>query len=165
MKNKKFTYLLIVVVLFVWGMIIYRIADSAGGGNDPQPTYKPMKQEAFNDYAITADTGHLLLNYRDPFGVVKPPEAPELPVKDVIRKSVKPAPVKPPMNWNFIQYAGYIRNHSSNKLITVIAINGKNLALKEGETAGQVRLIKNMGDSIRITFNGQTKNIRLKSAL
>ena len=36
---------------------------------------------------------------------------------------------------------------------------------KEGDTKQQVRLIKNMRDSIKISYNGQIKFIPIKSAV
>ncbi|MDB5122343.1 MAG: hypothetical protein JWP94_472 [Mucilaginibacter sp.] len=165
MKNKKLTYALIFIVLAVWGMIIYRVIASADPGDGASPVFTAkMKKDPYNDYTIPKDTTHLLLNYRNPFGVQKQPDTAEVPLKKLIHKTIGVAPVKPAMNWNFIQYLGYIHNSSSRKLIALLAINGKNVTLKEGETADKVRLMKNMRDSVRISFNGQIKCIRLKTA-
>ena len=164
MKNKKLTYFLIFIVLVVWGMIIYRIFDAAGGNDDTTPiaSVKPAK-EPYNDFTIPKDTTHLLLNYRDPFGLIK--------LKDTVGLAVVHHPKskvqlisKPAMSWSFIQYSGYIRNPSSKKLIALVSINGKNEMLLEGDTKDQVKLIKNLRDSIKISFNGKTKFILIKSA-
>ncbi len=73
MKNKKLTYFLVFIVLVVWGMIVYRIFESVGGNDDDnlQATSGKMVKEPYNDFSIPKDTTHLLLNYRDPFGLVK----------------------------------------------------------------------------------------------
>lgn len=164
MKNKKLTYLLILVVLSVWGLIIYRLLSATGGSDDtiPGPVSQPVK-EAYNDFAIPKDTTHLLLNYRDPFGItavkdttVNKPN----PFKKII--SVKP---RPGINWGFIQYLGYIRNASSKKLIALLTINGKNEMLAEGQTKDQVKLIRNLRDSVKVSFGGKTKFIGMKGAL
>src|ERR1700753_1159389 len=72
MKNKKLTYILIAVVVGVWGMILYRVFDTVGENDDaPVTAFIPKDKEPLNDYAIQPDTTRLLLNYRDPFGLTK----------------------------------------------------------------------------------------------
>ena len=164
MKNKKLTYFLGLIVLTVWGMILYRVFDAYGGNDDDGPLtlVKPVK-EAFNDYTIPKDTTHLLLNYRDPFGLTTTKDTADLTVKNHHKNTIS-IPTKPAVNWSFIQYSGYIRNPGSKKLIALVTINGKNETLSEGEVKSQVKLIKNLRDSIKISFNGQTKYIPIKSA-
>jgi hypothetical protein len=163
MKNKKLTYFLGFVVLMVWGIIIYRIIDASSGSDDPVPVVSNTPQkEAYNDFAIAKDTTHLLLNYRDPFGLVKQKDTLSLAAKKSTHKSMISMDKKPAFNWGFIQYSGYIRNPGSKKLITLISINGKNEMLSEGESRDNVKLIKNLRDSIKISFNGKTKFIPIK---
>jgi len=164
MKNKKVTYLLGLVVVIVWGLIIYRIFDAATGSDDAAtPVQTNIKKEAYNDFAIPKDTSHLLLNYRDPFGITQQKDTAVLPVKKMVHR-ISPIMPKPVFNWNFIQYSGYIRNPASKKLITLISINGQNEMLTEGEVKRQVKLIKNMHDSIKISYNGKIKYITIKPA-
>jgi hypothetical protein len=166
MKNKKLTYFLGFIVLLVWGMIIYRIFDAAGGSDDDNaPVAAAVQQkEAYNDYTIAKDTTRLLLNYRDPFGLIKFKDTTaELPLKKILHKGISPI-AKPAMNWNFIQYSGYIRNPVSKKLIALVSINGKNEMFSEGENKDQVKLIKNLRDSIKISYNGKIKFITIKTS-
>ncbi|MDP9080027.1 MAG: hypothetical protein M3O71_21585 [Bacteroidota bacterium] len=164
MKNKKVTYLLGAVVLVVWGLIIYRVFDAASGGDDPvAPAQVAIKKEAYNDFAIPKDTTRLLLNYPDPFKMVKRKDTSIVTVKR-ISHNISPAIAKPVMNWNFIQYSGYIRNPSTKKLVTMVGINGRNETLAEGQVVDQVKLLKNLRDSIKISYNGKIKFITLKPA-
>lgn len=166
MKNKKMTYFLGFVVIIVWGIIIYRLFDAAGGSDDdvvPAVSINSPK-EPYNDFEIPKDTTHLLLNYRNPFGLVKQKDTSEISLKRSVHTSIIPIPVKPIFNWGFIQYSGYVRNPGSQKLITLVSINGQNEMLTEGEMKNQVKLIKNLGDSIKISFNGKTKFITMKHA-
>lgn len=166
MKNKKLTYFLGLLVVMVWGIIIYRVFDASSGSDDDtvQPVSSTPHKEPYNDFAITKDTTHLLLNYRDPFGLIKQKDTVPLSVQRSFHKNIPLIP-KPAFNWGFIRYSGYIRNPVSKKLITLISINGKNEMLSEGESKDQVKLIKNLRDSIKISFNGKTKFIAIKSAL
>ena len=151
-------YLLGLVVVLLWGSIIYKIFDAAGGGDtDMVVTQVKPQKEAYNDFAVAQDTTRLLLNYRDPFGIVKQ--------KDTI-EHVKKYPskigafsVKPTINWSFIKYSGFIRNPGSKKIIALLSINGKNVMMIEGETSSNVKLLKNMRDSVQIMYNGQIKFI------
>jgi len=167
MKNKKMVYILGLAVAIVWGLIIYRIVDAAGGGGDDAApvAVSNLPKEPYNDFSVQKDTERLLLNYRDPFGLVKQKDTADLRTKRNFIKTAAATPAKPAFNWGFIQYAGYIRNPGSNKIITIISINGKNEMLAEGETKSQVKLIKNLGDSVQISFNGKTKFILIKPSI
>lgn len=163
MKNKKLTYFLIVAVAGVWSIILYRIFDASGSGdNDPLPVAKKNLKEVYNDFSVPKDTTKLLLNYRDPFGLI--------PLKDTT-KTRKPLPikktaliVKPVMNWSFITYSGYIRNPASKKLIALVNINGQKITMTEGEIKNRVKLLRNLRDSIKVSYEGKTKFIVIKSA-
>jgi len=154
MKNKKVTYLLGLVVAIVWGLIIYRVFSAANGDDVPVITKAAVK-EPYDDYTIPKDTTRLLLNYRDPFGLVKPKDTVKL---SAIKHTEKKIMLKP-MDWSFIQYSGYMRNPNSRKLVAILSINGNSVMMAEGETSNNVKLIKNMRDSVKVSFNGKTKFI------
>lgn len=163
MKNKKLTYLLGLVVLVVWGMIIYRVFNAVSGNDDSLPA-APLKiaKEAYNDFSLPKDTTHLLLNYRDPFGIVKQKDTDKVVVRRFAERKI-PVQVKP-MDWGFIRYSGYMLNPATKKLITLVSINGQNITLSEGQTKSDVKLIKNLRDSIKIIYAGKTKFITIKSS-
>jgi hypothetical protein len=164
MKNKKLTYFLIAIVLGVWGLILYRIFDAVNATDDISiPGAAKQEKEVFNDFSIPKDTTKLLLNYRDPFGITKPKDTTIKISREISHKNISITP-KPVMNWSFISYSGYIRNPSSKKLIALVSINGQNITLAEGETKNQVKLLKNLRDSIKIRYEGKTKFIVIKSA-
>jgi hypothetical protein len=153
------TYGLGLVVLVVWGLIIYRVVDAAGGDDGPLPSATvKISKGPYNDFALAADTTKLLLNYRDPFGLVKQKDT-AAPVKRLHFKSVAALASKPAFNWGFIQYSGYMYNPSSKKMVALISINGKSEMITEGATKDNIKLIKNMRDSIKISYNGMTKFI------
>jgi hypothetical protein len=161
MKNKKFTYVLGLLVLIVWGVILYRIIGSLGNDDEEFQPIRQVVKESYNDFEVTKDTTKLLLNYRDPFGLTT--------YKDTTRKvTVKPlsakmgqAIIKQPFDWGFIKYSGYIRNPGSKKLIAVVLINGKTVMMAEGETAERVTLVKNLQDSIKVNFDHKSTYIKM----
>lgn len=161
MKNKKLTYVLGIAVAVVWGLIIYRIVGSLGSDNETSAgTPIAIKKELYNDYAIPKDTTRLTLNYRDPFGLVKFKDTTK--VKVHVGSSHLLVASLPAINWSFIRYSGYIRNPVSKKLIALLQINGKSENMAEGETINKVKLLKNMQDSVKISFNGKIKFITIQ---
>ncbi|WP_428330292.1 hypothetical protein [Mucilaginibacter sp.] len=160
LKHKNAIYILGLVTAAVWGLIIYSVLQGMKGNVDVPMTAPTVKQEAYNDYAVPRDTTKLLLNYRDPFGLVKAKDTTVIiPVKHLAHPI---APVKSGINWSFIRYSGYIHNPVSKKTLTLLSINGRDEMLAEGETKDQVRLIRNLHDSIKVSFNGKVKFITLK---
>lgn len=161
MKNKKFTYLLGLLVLIVWGIVIYRIFDTVADGEDDFTPVQNVKEEKnSNDYSVPADTTHLLLNYRDPFRLTRQPDTAVKPITQAA--AVKPLIPKPAFSWNFVKYSGYTRSAGSKKLLAVMSINGQSAILQEGETVADVKLIKNYQDSVKVTFKGRTGYIRMQ---
>jgi len=162
-KNKTLTYALIIVVACLWGYIAYRIFSTVTTKDDDLPQPVKVGKEAYNDYELSRDTTKLLINYRDPFGILKPKDTVVIHSKNP--GAIKTATVapKPAMNWSFITYLGYIRNPATKKLVALISINGQSYALSEGESKSDVRLLSNLRDSIKISYQGKTKFIALKS--
>ncbi|MDR3694117.1 hypothetical protein [Mucilaginibacter sp.] len=163
MKNKKLTYLLGLVVVVVWGMIIYRVFNGLNS-NDNTATVAPLKtaKEAYNDFSIPKDTTHLLLNYRDPFGIAREKDTDKVVIRKVSERKI-PIQVKP-MDWGFIRYSGYMLNPATKKMIALVSVNGQNITLAEGQTKNDVKLIRNLRDSIKISYAGKTKFIAIKSS-
>lgn len=165
MKNKKLTYVLILFVLIIWGIIISRILGAMNQDDDSPVVEHTEFKESYNDFTVKKDTGSLNFNYRDPFSSVAK-DIPDTIVKRSVQQVSKViAPiVKPTVNWSGIKYSGYIRNPGSKKLIAIMDINGKAVTLSEGESAEQITLLKNAKDSVKIKYKGQVKFISVNNA-
>ncbi len=163
-KNKTLTYALIIVVACLWGYIAYRIFSAVTTKDDDLPQPVKMEKEAYNDYELPSDTTKLMLNYRDPFGILKPKNTVVTHSKNPGAIKITTLAPKPVMNWSFISYSGYIRNPATKKLVALISINGQSYALSEGESKSDVRLLRNLRDSIKISYQGKSKFIALKTA-
>ncbi|QKJ31054.1 hypothetical protein HQ865_15260 [Mucilaginibacter mali] len=164
MKSKKMVYVLGGLVTLVWGLIIYRVFAAVYHNDDkiPLPVTTSTFKEPYDDHSLKPDTSKLTMSYRNPFSN----EAKKDTTTVKVRADVKiTKPVLPPaINWGFIKYSGFVRNPSSKKLVALVTINGRNTMLQEGETQDKVKLIKNMQDSIRISYNGTTKFIKLDNS-
>ncbi|WP_345954246.1 hypothetical protein [Mucilaginibacter sp. PAMB04168] len=150
----------------IWGIIIYKVVAALSGDDDTAfyPAAPVARQKvALNDYAWSRDTATLTLNYPDPFGADKTipalKDTQQIPLKKLIQvqtPSARTTVRKPVINWNIIRYSGFIRNPHSKKLLALITMNGKSLMLSEGETAGELKLLKNLRDSIKVSYHQQT---------
>jgi len=152
------------MVLIVWGLIIYRVfnAVSEESNDELRPVQRLKGDEAFNDFSVKADTTPLLLNYQDPFRLVKQPDTADKHIHlAAVTRPVAEAP-KPAFSWDFIRYSGYTRSAGNKKLLAVMTINGQSAILQEGETAMQVKLLKNYQDSVKVAFKGRTGYIRMQ---
>ncbi|PWG78042.1 hypothetical protein [Pararcticibacter amylolyticus] len=164
MKNKKMTYVLIVSVAAVWGIIFYRIYTAAAGDEEyVQPAaYSKTTYQSLDEYQLK-DTAKLSLNYRDPFSgqaaVPEPVVAENQNAKPFIASAPPPPP---PVNWSIIHYTGYIVNSGLKRMVAIMNINGKEYMLSEGQKAEGVTLLKNYRDSVKVSYQNKTKYIRVE---
>ncbi|MES2141095.1 MAG: hypothetical protein V4511_15420 [Bacteroidota bacterium] len=163
MKNKKLLYILIPVVLLVWGVIIYRIFNVVNGSNSNEVLKSVIIENVNNENLI--DTFSIHPNYRDPFiskrakkttsenkvvsAITKP---------DIIKKVTNTVPVS--NKWPNIVYNGLIKNEKSNKQLALVQINGQANILQLGNVAEGVELTKIFRDSIEVKFNLEKRYIR-----
>lgn len=162
-KNKKLTYLLICAVTAVWGIIIYKVLFKESEA-DYEPKFNAVKeaQEPYDQYLVKEDTFKLALNYRDPFlgGVSAPNENKNTSSTVPVQANFNPPPPPPPIDWSLIKYSGYIVNPATKKLVAILAINGREQMIAEGETFEGVKLLQNRKDSILVSWQGKKKYIK-----
>lgn len=166
MKNKKFTYLLIVCVCALWGIIFYQIYLRLNNDEEEVPVNQSIKKTAyFNIPDHSKDHLSLSFDYRDPFS--DPKNKPDLVVisKDIPVENkfpTTPAMSKPQVNWQGILYTGYIRNPSTKQKIILMQLNGKQIMLAEGQVVDGLKLLKYAVDSVKVQYQNSTKFIILK---
>lgn len=152
MKKKNKTYLLLAVVLGIWGVIIYQFV---GVFNPPSETvvetpsdavFIPQKVQEREFFALALD-------YRDPFlgTAVAPkkkksrPKKARAPKKEVPRKS--------------IQFTGFIQQKNTAQKIFFVTVEGQQRMMKVNDTFNEVKLVKGSEHTIRVKYNGKTESI------
>lgn len=161
MKGKKMTYFLICCVAVVWG-IIFREVFLSGQDENEFPITKHVTREAyFNMVDHAQDQVKLDMNHGNPFQTASFIE------KDISEEPyARPAEishiVKPKMNWSGISYKGQIYNKTEKRHVAIIAINGKEVMLSEGEGAEGLKFIKQAGDSIKVTYQNASTYLSIK---
>nr|WP_199157663.1 hypothetical protein [Pedobacter sp. ASV2] len=166
MKNKKFTYLLIVCVCALWGVIFYQIYLRLNNNDeDIIITQKVKKAAYFNIPDHAKEQLSLNFDYRDPFSDTENKTAPTIQSKGISieNKFLATQPIiKPQVNWQGILYTGYIKNPSTKKKIILMQLNGKQIMLAEGQIVDGLKLLKYAGDSVKVQYQNSTKFIILK---
>lgn len=153
LKNKKAIYVLLPLVIAIWGMISYRIYSAVNSSSESRE--EVFFQAGFTPPKALVDTFSLIANYRDPFlGKTIVETESEKPKSPVIKKE-KPKPEA--IVWPAIVYKGMIKNQKSNKQLCLVSIAGQDNMMKEGDVATEVELKKITKDSIEVIFKKQSK--------
>ena len=161
MKNKSVTYLLIGVVLFIWGLVFYRFFNAT----QEEETFTPsghsiaLKREKVS---IASDTFELILDYRDPF--LGKTQVSQTIVKSnrtriTKQKISEPKVILPPIDWSFIAYKGAITNKLSKKEIGIFRINNEDAMMSANDRKADVLILKVTRDSALILYKGIKKGI------
>ena len=163
MNKKKINYILLPLVLFIWGGVIYTLVDGLSSSSDEYPVNKPLPQVKMED--IENDTFVLLANYRDPFLKKKFQQFTSVENNSPINTSknkIKPPiteAVKPAIDWSFIQYHGRIKNQKTGRNVGMLSINGQSHLINEGEKVQQVKLITLSEDSVKVSYQDKYATI------
>jgi hypothetical protein len=161
MKNKKTAYLLVPLVLFVWGMIGWKIYAAVNPGEIKNN--EKANTEKTNDPAkIIPDTFGLVANYRDPFLDKNfSRENSKIIIKNKNLPVVKNIEVvKPDIKWPEVAYHGLIMRNNSEKKIGFLSVNGASYFVQEGENAAGMKIGRLAKDSIEVLLGKERRIVR-----
>jgi len=159
MKNKKNIYILLPLVLLVWGAVLFQLfsftsSDEITVADNPEFTFKPIKVNKRESFAIN-------VNYRDPFlGKMYANETNTTPKKihSAAPKTVK----KPELVWPKITYKGSIADSKGKNTLYILIIDGKNYYMKIGDTENEIFLKSGDKESIYVKYKGNLNIIMLQ---
>jgi hypothetical protein len=175
-NNKRSVYLLLPLVLLVWGLIGWRIwaaaSDSATEAEQPPTMALHTKPILISHRPV------LLLTYGDPFkpgstpastlSAAPRPVAIDLSNAPVSEKSGTKLnftihPIAPPVTavmitWPQIKYMGVIAHSGSNAQVALLAIDNQELVIKAGKSERDIQVLKLFRDSVQLGFHGQKKS-------
>lgn len=154
MKGKKGIYILLPVVIAIWGIIGYKIYKSVYPDVNRETTANTIDFKAVAD--TTQETYTLAANYYDPFlsGIQSKKYSDNATNKNP-KALVKPknlVPEKTPLVWPLIKYKGSVINQQSNVQIALVSINNKDFLFKKGETKLDLTVLEIKKDSVKISF-------------
>lgn len=151
MKKQQKTYILLVAVLCVWGLIGYQIYSRMNPDAlvlEDTVILNKFKRQA----VVEAPIYELRKPYRDPFSG-------KYPKKKVTKRKAKVVPKREVLPLPKIVFNGAIQN--GKKRSYILTINGKQELLKIGETAQKVTLLKVSNTEIKVKFDGRVTVINL----
>lgn len=158
MKNKKNIYILLPIVLLVWGGVLYQVFSFTAEEEiktvaNHEFTIKPLKIKKRKTFRIN-------VNYRDPF--LGKMYAPEKTLKKIpsSKANKKPKPQET-LVWPTIQYKGIISDIKDKKKVFILIIDGKNYYMKTGDTQNEVFLKEGDKESVYVKYKGNLNLIML----
>lgn len=152
MKKKGKTYVLLTVVLGIWGTIGYQIYSKLSTDDAPvviadsSVSFTPKK-------TIGKDTFSINTTHRDPF-LGKPYQSKKRTGVRSVAKVKKDSVIFPQL-----RYKGTISKQKSAQNIYIIDVAGTQQLFKVGKTITDVKLIKGNKKSVTISFKGKRKTI------
>lgn len=159
MKNKKNIYILLPIVLFVWGAVLFQLfsftnSDETIVANNSELTIKPLKFNKRQSFSID-------VNYRDPFlGKMYAENAvPKIKGNSSAAKDAKP---KETLVWPTILYKGLISDTKDKNKIFMLIIDKKNYFMKIGDTENEIFLKSGDKESIYVKYKGNLNLIMLQ---
>lgn len=153
MTKQQKTYVLLIAVAIVWGLIGYRFYKNSNPTIETAPitqqqqTYIPTEFKKGESYTVKAD-------YRDPFlGKFYSEKKKKKKTNTTLKKETTiPFPT--------IIYNGIVEGGTSKSY--TLTINGKQQLFKLGESINDIKLLKANSEQIIVRFNGVSKTIKLR---
>ncbi|OXB15786.1 hypothetical protein [Flavobacterium reichenbachii] len=159
MKNKKNIYILLPIVLLVWGAVLFQVfsftnRDDILPENNQEFIIKAVKVTKREKIAIN-------VNYRDPFLGKTYASQTALKTKNT---NPKISTVKKPeaVVWPNIFYKGLIADSKGGSKIYMIIIDNKNYYMKIGDTESEIFLKSGDKESIYVRYKGNLNIIMLQ---
>ncbi len=151
LKGKKALYILLPIVAFIWGAIIFQVV---GAFTDEDPVVTDTTEVMVAPLETKErDTFTIGMIERDPFlGTLYKPK------KEKISNSIIK---KAPLIWPSIKYKGVVSGQNSKNAIYLIEINGTDQLMKLRQTISEVTLVKGLSKSIRLKYKGKTKDFKI----
>jgi len=154
LKNKTKTYVLLIVVISVWGVIGYQVWT---GLNQEIPEVEHNGITiAFNPKnSISIDTFSVQIFNRDPF-------LGTLIIKSNNKRAPRKLKVLNKILWLPISYDGLIQKRDSRQKVFVITISGKQHLIKRGQSIDSVSLVRGNAKSIVVKYKNQQKTFNIQ---
>ena len=150
MSKQTKTYLLLGVVLVIWGVIGFKVVNTLSPNEEPQIVQKQAMD--IPKATIKKDTFTLYANYRDPFlGTTQSP-------KKKIKKTVSKKVDTPKKN---IVYSGMVSQSGSGSSLFFVTVDGQQHIMSANQEIEGVRLLSGNASRIRIRYNGMHETITL----
>jgi hypothetical protein len=148
LKSKTNTYILLGLVVVVWGALIYQFFSYAN------PDIQIEEETDFSIKPLTIkdkDSFGIEINPRDPF-LGKVYVENQIPK---VAKKPKTIKVKEPIVWAQIEYKGIVSDKSAKVKVFMVIIDGKSFLMKKGDIEKEITLKDGDRESIDLMYEGE----------
>jgi len=157
MKNKKTIYLLLALVIAIWGMIVYQFLGYRNATVEEAPTQNISLLPEIN--YIEPDTTTILIDYRDPFsGKLEQKDKKPVAVSD---KNEDYSTTIKSEKETVINYKGIVTDLNDKVKVFMVIIDGNTYLMKQGDEEDAVKLIKGNRENITIKHKGKLNTISI----
>lgn len=166
MKNKKLQYILIPLVILVWGLVFFKVFSHISRTEDFN---HPAESTHESNPDTLTDTFTIAASYRDPFYRKVPNQSGQNHVKD---RSVIPGRVRQQIvaeininhvQWPEIIFGGMIINEKDKSQIALLRVDGTDYLMKKGDEAMNIVVKSIFPDSIILFYNKEIKTFNKKT--
>jgi hypothetical protein len=158
MKKKPLNIILLVLLIVIWGGVIYKhFGRSIVVKGTPENISGQLLDITKKNFV--KDTFQLHLTNKNPFKTAKPSShtKPKAITKPLIK--VKPkARTKP--KWPNMTYHGFVKGNKNNTRLVLLKIDNKLYRKREKETIKGITLIKVYNDSLKVSYQNNIKHIK-----
>jgi len=152
MKKEKKTYLLLAVVLVIWGVLAFQIFKAVNPSEEVVPVFTTTQKTDLIKLE-KRDTFSIVANYRDPFLGTLPKSS--IPKKKERQSKKEVVPEKD------IRYTGFITESKSGNKVFFISIEGVQQMLSKNQEFNGVKLISGDGNKVKVKYSGKIRTIKL----
>jgi hypothetical protein len=162
MKNKKHTYILLALVLFIWGAVMYQFFSFSNANEENLIVSKEFNLKPIE--IKTRDTFSINANYRDPFlgKTFEDKNSSITSAKKGIKKKPKEPKVEEVFVWPKILYKGIVSDTKDKNKVFMLIIEGQTFLMKIGSTEKEVFLKEGDRESIYIKYKGRLNLILIE---
>lgn len=161
MKNKKSIYILLPIVLLIWGAVMYQFFTFS---NNPVNELEPQTEIALKPLDFKEqDSVPFNVNYRDPFlgkTFNKPGTKSTKSNSNKVQKKIA-QPIEA-IVWPTIIYKGIVSDTKEKNKVFMLIIDGKTFLMRAKNNENGVFLVEGDRESIEIVYKRETKLILLE---
>jgi hypothetical protein len=157
MKTKKLIYILIPLVLLIWGLIVFRIIKQIR--HSQKPHIENASYSKNHNPGPAADSSSLILKYRDPFlhGNIRKISDSWRSDNFLSNNSNLSTVTKAPVSFPNTRYSGLVINSKNKQKLGLLKIDNKDFLVQEGDLVSGEKIIRIHSDSVIISFKKTKK--------
>lgn len=161
MKSKKNIYILLPIVLLIWGAVMYQFFYFSTTEKSQATISTAFFYKTIN--IKKRDTIAINVNYRDPFlGKMYVEKGNGIVGKKKTTNLKKTQKIVEPIVWPVIVYKGIVSDIKEKNIVYMLIINGQTFLMRKGETENEIFLKEGDRESVYVKYKGNLNLIFLQ---